>query len=276
MKKQTISSAAPVIRHIACISGGKDSTALAIYMRDRVPELEYVFSDTGKELPETYEYLHRLEAFIGKSIVYLNAERDFDHYLQMYNNYLPSSRSRWCTRMLRIRPLERYIGDAPTLMYVGIRADEDRDGYISTKPNISPVFPFKQDGIGRDDVIRMLDEAGLGLPDYYKWRTRSGCYFCFFQRKSEWVGLLHEHPELFELAKAYEKTDSETGKTFTWNDDESLEELSQPARILDILRKKAEAVKSAQKRYPGMRLLQILSDVNDAEDREPPCTICQL
>ena len=44
-------------RHILSLSGGKDSAALAIYMRDRVTEMEYVFSDTRKELPETYEYL---------------------------------------------------------------------------------------------------------------------------------------------------------------------------------------------------------------------------
>ncbi|MYE56769.1 MAG: phosphoadenosine phosphosulfate reductase family protein, partial [Acidimicrobiaceae bacterium] len=44
------------VRHICGISGGKDSSALAVYMRDRVPEMEYFFCDTGAELPETYEY----------------------------------------------------------------------------------------------------------------------------------------------------------------------------------------------------------------------------
>ena len=38
-------------RHILGLSGGKDSSALAIYLRDRVPQMEYVFCDTGKELP---------------------------------------------------------------------------------------------------------------------------------------------------------------------------------------------------------------------------------
>ena len=54
------------IRHILGLSGGKDSSALAIYMRDKVPKMEYAFCDTGKELPETYEFLDRLEAFLGK------------------------------------------------------------------------------------------------------------------------------------------------------------------------------------------------------------------
>jgi 3'-phosphoadenosine 5'-phosphosulfate sulfotransferase (PAPS reductase)/FAD synthetase len=52
-------------RHILSLSGGKDSTALAIHLRERIPHLEYVFCDTEKELPETYEYLGRLEALLG-------------------------------------------------------------------------------------------------------------------------------------------------------------------------------------------------------------------
>ena len=72
------------IRHIVNLSGGKDSAALAIYLRDRIPELEYVFCDTSKELPETYEYLDRLEAYLGQPIVRLdNGGRDFDHHLAL-------------------------------------------------------------------------------------------------------------------------------------------------------------------------------------------------
>ena len=71
-------------RHILSLSGGKDSTALAIYMRDRVRDMEYVFCDTKKELPETYEYLDRVEAYLGKPIVRLCDDRGFDHWLKIY------------------------------------------------------------------------------------------------------------------------------------------------------------------------------------------------
>ena len=56
------------VRHICGISGGKDSSALAVYMRNLVPEMEYFFCDTGAELPETYEFLDRLEVSLGKKI----------------------------------------------------------------------------------------------------------------------------------------------------------------------------------------------------------------
>ena len=81
-------------RHIVNLSGGKDSTALAIFLRDKIPQLEYLFCDTHKELPETYEYLDRLAAYLQRPIIKLNAQRGFDHWLDMYGGMLPSS-VRW-------------------------------------------------------------------------------------------------------------------------------------------------------------------------------------
>ncbi|MEK7994345.1 MAG: phosphoadenosine phosphosulfate reductase family protein [Planctomycetota bacterium] len=262
-------------RHILSLSGGKDSTALAIYMRDRVPEMEYVFCDTQKELPETYEYLDRLQVFLGKPIHRLNAERGFDHWLEIYGGYLPSSRMRWCTKILKIKPFEEFVGDDPVLSYIGIRADEDREGYISYKPNIKPVYPLKEAGLVEADVYRILEESGLGLPKYYEWRTRSGCYFCFFQRKAEWVGLKERHPELFELAKAYEKIDEANGIRFTWSERESLEELSRPERVKEIKKDLAQAMKKEIRHPSSQRLYQIFSSILDSEDDTEPCLICQ-
>ena len=197
---------ADTIRHICGISGGKDSSALAIYLRDKVPEMEYFFCDTGAELPETYEYLTRLEVILGKSIVRLNAQRGFDHWFEVFRGTLPSPQMRWCTKNMKIKPIEEWIGEAPALSYVAIRADEsNRKGYISTKPNIQTLFPFIEDGIDQDGVMRILSDAGVGLPTYYEWRTRSGCYFCFYQRKAEWIGLAERHPELFDRAVAIEQ-----------------------------------------------------------------------
>ena len=272
------------VRHLLGLSGGKDSSALAVYMRDRVPEMEYFFSDTGKELPETYEFLDRLEVFLGKPIVRLNMDtdpnknRDFDHWLTLYGGLLPSSQVRWCTVNLKIRPFEDYVGEDSVYHYIAIRADEDRVGYkppkTSSSHNIEPKYPFKEDGITKEDVYRILEESGLGMPDYYNWRTRSGCYFCFFQRKSEWVGLLEQHPDLFELAKDYEKFNPETGERFTWSQGESLEELSQPDQIAQVKANTEKTMASKKTAKPNRRLIEILTDVHDDEDDEEPCLIC--
>ncbi|MCA9547122.1 MAG: phosphoadenosine phosphosulfate reductase family protein [Myxococcales bacterium] len=264
------------VRHVLGISGGKDSAALAIYMRDRVPEMEYFFCDTDKELPETYDFLARLEAYLGKPIARLNDQRGFDHWLTIYGGYLPSSRMRWCTRQLKIKPFEDWVGDDPVVSYVGIRADEDRDGYISTKPNIKAVFPFKEDGITKDDVFRLLEESGVGVPKYYEWRSRSGCYFCFFQRNAEWVGLKERHPELYEAAKAYEKPGDAGEPGFTWNAGESLVQLEDPRRIAQIKARHAEAMAREQARSANQRLIDVFADVLDDEDDAEPCLVCHL
>lgn len=264
------------VRHILSLSGGKDSTALAIYMRDRIPDLEYVFCDTEKELPETYEYLARLEAYLGQPIVRLKHDgRNFDHWLTVYGHYLPSARTRWCTKHLKIQPFERYVDDDPVRNYIGIRADEEREGYISRKPNIAPVYPFKEAGIVKADVMRLLDSSGLGLPEYYKWRSRSGCYFCFFQQRIEWVGLLEHHPKEFEEAKKYEKLAIDSGCRYTWTQRESLDELSRPERIAQIEAEHRRRIAAAQRKVAGTSLMQILGDVLD-EDEERACLICEL
>lgn len=262
------------IRHILSLSGGKDSTALAIYMRDRVPDMEYVFCDTGKELPETYDYLRKVEAYLGKPVVYLRAsDGGFDDFLKARRGFLPSAQVRWCTELLKIRPFEEYVGRDIAISYIAIRYDENRRGYISKKPNIIPKYPFIEDKITKDGVIRILQDSGLGLPSYYEWRSRSGCYFCFFQQRHEWVGLLERHPELFELAKSYERVDPITGERYTWNQRESLEELSRPDRIEQI---KREFARRQQKLQLSRHQTELIDIFQDDDSESAGCLICHL
>ena len=228
-------------RHILGLSGGKDSAALAIYLKDlgRDEQIEYFFCDTGAELREVYDYLDRLEDYLGRPIERLSSGRDFDHHLKRFNGFLPAPHARWCTRVMKLEPLEAFVGDDPCISYIGIRADEQRQGYISHKPNIKAAYPFIEDEIVRDDVFRILEES-VGVPEYYKWRSRSGCYFCFFQRKDEWIGLAENHPDLFERAKRYEKLDPVTGKLFTWVQGMSLDELLVHAREANLATQKSE------------------------------------
>lgn len=334
------------IKHVLGISGGKDSAALAIYMSRKHPDVnvEYYTCDTGKELTETYDLINKLNSVLGKnirlykSIDELNSpeKNPFDHFLAMYGGYLPSATARWCTGKMKLEPFENEIGTTPTISYVGIRGDENREGYISKKENIQSIFPFRKniwsedvikkflansnidfvkqhyeliapqgqlemilqyveqpislrftqkqkvnalldtdvklfnkvvfeflkttdypagklesfslidndEVLGIDDIFKILDDSGVGIPAYYLpieykveingelkkgtySRSRSGCFFCFYQQKIEWVWLLEQHPNLYEKAIEYEK------EGYTWTI-EPLQDLKKPERVLSI------------------------------------------
>lgn len=273
------------VKHVLGLSGGKDSSALAIYMSQARPELdiEYFFTDTGEELDEVYEYLAMLEGFLGKKIRYLDPGRDFKFYLAQYNQFLPSAQTRWCTKDLKIKPFEKWVKSEFTeqgytvYSYVAIRADEDfRQGLNSKNGNLITKLPFKDDGIDKAGVFEILENSGLGLPTYYDWRSRSGCTFCFFQQKIEWVGLMERHPEAFERAKQMEKTSLDHGSPFSWSEGETLLELEKPERVAQIRadhEKRVERAKAKRKVDP-LRPEQGAVDLDDIYGQQKVCLAC--
>ena len=273
-------------RHILGISGGRDSASLAVYMRQHHPELplEYFFTDTGKELPEVYSFLDKLEGFLGKPIQRLNPDRDFDFWLDEYGNFLPSPRTRWCTRQLKLRPLEHWLKadlEAGTIIhsYVAIRADEpSREGYQATHPNMLVHFPLRDAGIDRAGVLEILNQSDIGEPEYYKWRSRSGCTFCFYQQKIEWVRLAENHPDRFAEAVDYEKTALKDGSPFTWSQGESLTELIEPDRVAIIkadYEKRRERLRRNRRVNPlSANTAETVDDVYGIDEGSSSCVIC--
>lgn len=121
--------------------------------------------------------------------------------------------------------------------YVAIRSDEEyRQGYISSDDNLIIKLPFREYGVDKKGVLDILEASGVGYPKYYEWRSRSGCTFCFYQQKIEWVRLKERHPESYEEAKQYEKIALENNSPFTWIQGESLTELEDPIRVEQIKR----------------------------------------
>ena len=270
--------------HVLGLSGGRDSAALAVHMRQNHPalDIDYFFTDTGKELPEVYEFLGKLEGFLGKPILRLNPDRDFDFWLRQYNDFLPSAQSRWCTRQLKLRPFEHWVRPAlqngtKVYSYVAIRADESyREGYSSRHENLVVQLPFREAGIDKAGVMDLLDGVGIGLPAYYEWRSRSGCTFCFFQQKIEWVRLFERHPDLFEEAKAYEKNAIDHGSPFTWSQGEALTDLQRPERVAAIKKEHLRRVERARskRQVNPLRPDDEPIDIDDLYGQAKVCLAC--
>ncbi len=277
-------------KHILGLSGGKDSAALAVHMNKKYPDLniEYFFTDTGYELKETYDFLNKLKTRLDKPIHYINPRNSFDYFLKKYNNFLPSPTARWCTIEMKLKSMEAWLKPAldagqEIITYVGIRYDErGRVGYKPTNDLIKAKFPFIDDCIDKDGVMEILESSGLGLPDYYKWRSRSGCTFCFFQKRSEWIGLKENHPEAWEHAKSLEKQATDNASAFTWIKDMPLTELEKPemiAKVKEQHKKQIEKLKKNKQKIQQNNPFLKGEDLNIEEnlaldDVSSSCLIC--
>ena len=216
--------------HILSLSGGKDSTALAFFMKENMPEIfektELVFCDTECELPELYDYLNKIEIFLNKKITYIKPPKSFEHLYDMYG-HLPHPAKRWCTVELKTKPFQKYLKEKTdnfkviTNLYIGIRKDEEHRTNTATSKyqNIKEQFPFVEYGINKADVFKILEESGISLPKFYSWKRRSGCYFCFFQNLNDWLLLNEHYPDLYKKAMNYEYADCDKIKKgfFGWN-----------------------------------------------------------
>lgn len=197
--------------HIVALSGGKDSTAMALRLAELNPDIDYDFvcTPTGEELPAMLAHWDNLGKLLGKPLTMFHAEMSFAARCLHYNA-LPNFRMRWCTPELKLAPFREYIlSRTPVISYIGLRADEDaqeRTGAIyGDIIGVLQSFPLREWGWGLTEVADYLNLRGVCIP----LRTDCGC--CFFQGLSEWHTLWKYHLTAW---MRYELLESITGHTF--------------------------------------------------------------
>ncbi len=189
-------------RLYVAFSGGADSTALAILLHERGEEYELVFADTGAEIPETYYMVTRVASVLGKQL-HVVSNGTFYQHLVAHGFMLPAPFCRWCTRVLKQVPQERFYPEGATVA-VGIRADEAHRRASVTGKGGSTIRPLVDAGMDKRDAFALCRKYDL-LNPVYEWRSNVSCFCCFFQRKSDWLGLLRHHPDLYALAEQWEE-----------------------------------------------------------------------
>lgn len=252
------------MRHIIPISG-KDSLAAALFQSVHEPrDYEYFYNDTGAELPETYDWLNFVEKQTGWKIKRIGC--DLQEIIDGFD-YLPSHNARYCTRMAKIEPMFKWIGDDDATVYYGLRADEKRVGLRATKKNIKARYPLMDNGLNINAVWSIVQAQNL-LPPSFEWsnlrqmveekisindmtflqpwelhtlysgRTRPNCFFCFYQRQYEYLWLYDTHPDLFQ--KACEAEDKHGGEGYTWREGYKLSDLIHRREI--IMKRRADEI----------------------------------
>ena len=130
----------------------------------------------------------------------------------------------------------------------------------SNNPNIKEQFLFVNDGLIKKDIIDILNKSGIGLPRYMEWKSRSGCFFCFYQSKLEWINLYERHPDLYKKAMNYEYKNCKEIKKghFGWRSDITLEEMIKPENIKKIRESYAKKAEKRNSKQLKTTLLEIL------------------
>jgi hypothetical protein len=253
------------VKRVVAVSGGKDSTCLALALAEREPgEFVYLITPTGNELPEMVAHWERLQTMLGQRFVALKPFTLGDGLEHLIRHWtaLPNDRQRWCTRMLKIQPTVAWLkANAPCVQFVGLRADEEeRRGIYGDMEGVTQRYPLREWGWGIADVEAYLIERGVTVP------RRTDCAFCYGQRLGEWWRLWKDHPTLWTKG---EELEALTGHTFR-----SASRDTWPASMAG-LRAEFEAgrVPPGSRPKPGetRRLFSIYDD-----GAAGPCRVCSL
>lgn len=201
------------LRHIVALSGGKDSTAMALRLAEVEPrEYTYVCTPTGNELPEMVDHWERLEGILGQPIVRIQERTLFGLIIEQ--RALPNHAARWCTRILKLENFYAWCcKQGPAISYVGLRADEESRAGMTfrSEGEMHMDFPMKRWGWTISDVREYLAHRGVTIP------KRTDCAVCFWQKIGEWYELWRDHPDLYEQGVIAEEHISKSrGRQYTF------------------------------------------------------------
>tara|TARA_Y100001973_G_C5147378_1_gene306167 strand:+ start:302 stop:1171 length:870 start_codon:yes stop_codon:yes gene_type:complete len=222
---------------VISFSGGRTSAFMLWKVLDaydgKLPEnIKVCFSNTGKEMPETLDFVKDCQENWGVNIVWLERYAEVapeDHKnkyvyetkivdyktasrkgepfakLLVAKKYAPNPVARFCTAELKIRPIKDYLvrqgWDTPFLAFVGIRADEQRravkmHGKVESGQEIH--LPLWLDKITKEDIYKFwtTHSFDLKLPNNNGTTDWGNCDLCFLKGQSKKLAIIREKPDL--------------------------------------------------------------------------------
>lgn len=229
----------PRVRLLASVSGGKDSTAMLLHLREQglLERTRVVFFDTGWEHADTYAHIAYLQDKIGIAIERHGATVDLADVLLadaeaieramgrdepsafvrlcLKKGIFPRRTVRFCTQILKVHVAQTVIremdsdGGDPVVNAVGIRAAESAARARLAETELSttldcmvwrPLIAWSE-----ADVIDIHRQHDVRMnPLYLRGAERVGCWPCIMGSKSE-LRMLARDPQRVEAIRLLEE-----------------------------------------------------------------------
>tara|TARA_R110000764_G_scaffold57796_1_gene125778 strand:- start:7 stop:795 length:789 start_codon:yes stop_codon:yes gene_type:complete len=202
---------------VISFSGGRSSA----FMLYRILEahnfilpngVEVIFTNTGKEMPQTLDFVRDCEKEWNCPITWLeyrscnkfvvvdyeSASRNGEPFEQLIKDkqFLPNTVMRFCTQELKIRTIERYFGKNH-VKYLGIRGDEQRRVSRIRGKDDGSVLPLATSKVTKKDIndFWITNKFDLNLPSA-NTNTLSNCDLCFLKGTKIKLSIVEHYPDL--------------------------------------------------------------------------------
>lgn len=200
--------------NVVQFSGGKDSTAMLLMMLEKnMPIDDIIFCDTGKEFPQVYEHIEKVNKYIGGGITFLRAKKPYEYYMFEHVKTRgknkgkigygwPDMVRRWCTSRLKELPQKDYMKGKEYLSYIGIAYDEPKRHQNIPDNVIHPLYDWK---ITEKMALEYCYEKGFDWGGLYEHFDRLSCWCCPLKNNKELEIIYKNFPELWQELKDMDK-----------------------------------------------------------------------
>ena len=240
--------------NIINFSGGRTSAYMTKRLIDEGGDYLVTFQNTGKELPQTLDFVNECDKRWNLGIVWLEYRRPatfevvtyktasrngepYDQLLEQRPSAIPNMQFRYCTMELKIMTLKRYlksIGVTDYTSFNGIRYDEPRRWQKVKDSDIDVELPLVSWKITKSDVLNWWKGQDFDLMVNEPY---GNCDCCFLKGKGKLATIAKEKPELFDWWISKESKGRQWKKEITyqqikdkaqsqlglWDDDPSFE-----------------------------------------------------
>lgn len=189
---------------------------LLMMLERGMPVDDIVFCDTGKEFPQMYDHISKVERYIGREVTRLIPEKSFDYWLGEHiktrgknkgkRGYgWPDFRNRYCTDRLKRVPFLNYLKGKNIIEYHGIAIDERERANKNKNTGWDIRYPLIDWSITEEQALQYCYDKGFDWGGLYKRFRRVSCYCCPLQRIGELRTLYTYYPALWDAMVVMDK-----------------------------------------------------------------------